>query len=280
VKNVLILGTGFIGQRLAQSLGDSYVVHNIRAEINDMNALTSTLNDFMIDHKVDVIINAIGKTGKKNVDDCETEQIATFYTNVVGLINLATYCQMNSIYLIHIGSGCVYYDDKLETSLLRSEEDPAYPISTYSKSKYAGDLFLSTLQNVASLRIRMPIDYIHSERNLLTKLIKYDKVLGIKNSITCIPDFINVVKNFIENKHTGIYNVVNEGVISPAQIMLMYSEKYPTHKFEIVHEMSQLGDLIKKNRSNCILSISKLNSIGIQMPHVRKSVAQIIEKYL
>ena len=105
----------------------------------------------------DAVINCAGKTGRPNVDWCETHQPETYRANVVGALTLADACAAEGAYLLHLGSGCIFYGPSPHPGGWR-EDDFANPTAFYSRTKYAADLVLSRLPNVGIARLRMPID--------------------------------------------------------------------------------------------------------------------------
>jgi hypothetical protein len=118
----------------------------------------------------------------------------------------------------------------------------------------------------------MPFDGSLSERNLLMKLRKYRRVLTEPNSLTHLPDFFATVTRLIERRATGVYNVVNEGAISPFEIMTRYRDLVdPSHAFEPLG-VEQLGEVTRAGRSNCLLRPARLRAEGLRLPPVGDAV--------
>src|SRR3989338_9557175 len=150
---ILIIGKGFIGARCAEVWGDEAFVSD---KIIDSK---QDVLDLLVEYNPDVVLNAAGVRGKPNVDWCETNQEETILGNTKLPIIIAEACQEKNIYLLHIGSGCIFYGESPDPKGWK-ENDFGNPIPVYSRAKYAADLVLSTLLNVGIARIRMPIDYI------------------------------------------------------------------------------------------------------------------------
>ena len=55
-------------------------------------------------------------------------------------------------------------------------------------------------KNVLNVRIRMPIIDSHNERNFITKITKYDKVVNIPNSMTVLPGITSLYVGFSKCK--------------------------------------------------------------------------------
>lgn len=278
---ILLLGArGYMGEQF-KALYPEAACPSL--DITDRTAVAKVLDS----EKPEVVINCAGKTGKPNVDWCEDHKLETFGPNVTGVCILVEECAKRNLYLVHLSSGCIYAGDNNGKGY--SEEDiPNFFGSFYSRTKSWSDQFCKDFANfpggggVLTLRLRMPFDGSDAPRNLLSKISKYEKVLDYENSLTYIPDFLSISKTLIERRKTGVYNVVNEGVMSPFGIMTLWKEIVdPSHKFERINA-AQLDTITKAGRSNCRLSTEKLQKEGITPRPVnevvREALAQIAER--
>mgnify|MGYP002366128842 FL=1 len=161
---ILIFGNGFLGKRFAESWDDAVLTDT---RIDDRAAVMRVLET----EKPDAVVNAAGRNGTPNVDWCETNQVATYESNTVGALLLAAACQSTNTYLVQLSSGCIFYGESPDTGGWR-EEDTPNPVAYYSKTKYATDLLLGSLPNVAVARLRLPVDDRVSPKNLIDKLSK------------------------------------------------------------------------------------------------------------
>lgn len=160
------------------------------------------------------------------------------------------------------------------------EDEPNFTGSFYSRSKAWSEKTLreSTESDVNGrggiliLRLRMPFDGSSQPRNLIVKLKKFARVLDQPNSITSLQDFLSAAGILIDRHATGIYNMVNEGAISPYHIMELYREIVDLdHHFERLL-LGSLSQVVRAGRSNCILSTGKLKREGITMRPVEEAV--------
>ncbi|MFA6039143.1 MAG: sugar nucleotide-binding protein [Candidatus Peribacteraceae bacterium] len=270
--NVLIFGSkGYLGSQFLSLYPDAITPS---VDVADQAAVATLLDK----EKPDVVINAAGKTGRPNVDWCETHREETFRSNVTGVVTLLEECGERGIYWVHLGSGCIYEGENGGGGY--TEEDPPnFAGSFYSWTKNVSDQMLMRFGEgwkgrggVLNLRLRMPFDTTQSPRNLLMKLKGYTRVLDVRNSITFIPEFTAAAQRLIAERKTGTYNMVNGSGISPYRIMELYKEIVdPSHAFERL-TLEQLPDVAKAARSNCILNNAKLLGEGIPMGDAEETV--------
>lgn len=272
---ILIIGGGYIGNRCHDAWPDSVL------STEHVNSKEDVLK-LVDEHKPDAVLNAAGVRGKPNVDWCETHQLETIIGNTKLPILIAEACQERNVYLLHIGSGCIFYGDSLHPDKKWREQDIGNPTEvTYSRCKWAADLVLSTLPDVAIARIRMPIDWIPSSQNMIDKLATYPKVIDVENSVTIVDDMIDVFYKLVEKKADGIFHVTNPGTLKHKEIVGLYEEMVdPNHKNEwISNEDLVKQGLATKGRSNNFLASENLGKIGIQMREVHEAMRDTMTKY-
>jgi dTDP-4-dehydrorhamnose reductase len=274
MEKTIIFGNGFLGQRLASTWPEAKLSP---VDIADRSAVEQAIREF----QPKVVVNAAGKTGKPNVDWCENHPIETYRSNVVGPLVLAEVCAQSDCYLLHLGSGCVFYGESPHEGGAWAEDDFANPISTYSKTKYAADMVLSTLPHVGIARLRMPIDDQPGARNLITKLANYPKVIDVENSVTVVEDLVYVVGQLVKRKAAGIYHVTNPGTMRHRDLLDLYRKLVnPEHQVEMITSEQLLAHgLAQKARSNCILSSARLEGLGIHMRPIDMALRATMESY-
>jgi len=270
---ILIFGRGFLGERLARELPDA-VLHP--ADIADETAVRAALGDY----RPSAVVNAAGKTGRPNVDWCETHQVETYRSNVEGPLVLARACATFDAYLLHLGSGCIFYGPSPTPGGWR-EDDFANPTSFYSRTKYAADLVLSTLPNVGIARLRMPIDSEPGVRNLITKLAGYKQVIDVENSVTVVDDLVAVVRGLVERRAGGVFHATNPGTMRHRDLLALYRELVdPSHTCELIGEDQLVArGLAKRGRSNCILRSDRLTELGLSMRPIEAALRDAMLRY-
>jgi dTDP-4-dehydrorhamnose reductase len=271
--STVIFGAGFLGTRLAHELPDARLV---RVDITDADAVRACLREL----RPRAVINAAGKTGSPNVDWCESHPHETYRANVQGALTLADACAQQDVYLLHLGSGCIFYGDSPAPGGWR-EDDYANPSALYSRTKYAADLVLSRLPNVAVARLRMPIDDKPGARNLITKLANYKQVIDVANSVTVVEDLVVAVKALLNARATGVFHTVNPGVMRHRDLLALYREIVdPNHTTELIGEAELVArGLAVKARSNCILSSERLTALGVKLRPIDVALRATLESY-
>ncbi len=271
---ILVFGSkGFIGGKMLRAWPDAV---GTDARIDDKAAVLKALDE----HKPDAVVNAAGRTGRPNVDWCESHQAETHRDNVIGALTLGEACHERGVYLLHLSSGCVFYGHSPDPRGWR-EEDFANPSATYSRSKYAAELGLMTYPNVAIARLRMPIDDEPGERNLIDKLTHYKQVVDVANSVTVVPDLVDVCRRLIEKRGTGVFHVVNPGVMRHRDLLDLYHEYVdPNHQVEWIREEDLVAKgLATKKRSNNVMQSKRLQELGIEMRPIDVALRDTMIRY-
>lgn len=266
---VLILGKGFIGNRLKEFLG---------AEISDGKIYSfQDAQEQIKKFSPDVIINCVGYTGR-NVDECELDKDKTLMANSFLPIILAEAALRNNIRLVHISSGCIYQYDYSKDQPITEERTPDFFDLFYSRSKIYSEQPLEILSKkypFLILRIRIPLDNRPHSKNILTKLLNYKKVIDIPNSVTYIPDFINALKHLLRIEATGLYNVVNKGGLVYSALMDVYKQYDRDFQYEVINAAK-----LNLVRTNLILSTEKLEKTGFKVRGIKEVLEECVKGYL
>jgi dTDP-4-dehydrorhamnose reductase len=267
---VLIFGSGgYLGEHFLKLYPDAITP---KIDIADAPSVAAILD---AEHP-DVVINCAGKTGRPNVDWCEGHKKETIHANVIGPLVLLEQCAKRSIYWVHMSSGCMYEGNN-DGRGFAEVDVPNFTGSFYSRSKIWSDQILKEFPDVLVLRIRMPFGDDTHPRSVITKISKYAKVLDVPNSFTYLPDFLDAAQQLISSRRTGLYNVVNPGALSPYDIMAMYVQIVDnSHVIERL-TLDHLSKVVVAGRSNCILSIEKLQKEGISMQPAEQAVKTALQ---
>jgi len=269
-KKILILGKGFIGERLQKTLNCQIAGAFIKS-YQDAEGIVKQ-------YRPKVIINCIGMTGKSNVDDCELDIDGVLLGNSFIPVILAEVALRNNIKLVHISSGCIFdYDYKKNKPIQEDSEDYFFKLF-YSRSKIYAEMPLKALSrdyNILIARIRIPLLNAKHPKNILDKLLRYNKVIDIPNSVTYIPDFVRAIKHLIKIDARGVYNVVNKGGLRYPDLMKVYQKYVPAFKLQTITP-NKLGLV----RTNLLLSTSKLEKTGFKVRGINSVLGECVKEYL
>lgn len=278
-KTILVFGgkTGWIGSEIVRYInqaGHVAICANSRLE-NRQDILEE------IDHaKPDAIINAAGITGKPNVDWCETHKQETIRTNVIGTLNLADIAYCKGLHLTNISTGCIYEYDEIHPMGsgigFKEEDEPNFAGSFYSRTKIQMEKLLLEYPNVLNLRIKMPVSY-ELDKGFIGKIVSFKKVINIPNSLCVLEDLLPIAIDMTLKEIKGNFNFVNPGAISHHEVLALYKEYVnPDHCYESF-SVEEQNKMLKARRANAELNVNKLLALYPDIPHIKKSLAQLFE---
>lgn len=227
------------------------------------------------------IINCAGYIGKPNVDACELAKSDCIEGNVILPSMLAEICREKSYKFTHISSGCIYGGyEKLFT-----EKDPSnfdfQNGSFYSGTKdLAERVVLKYNPESYIFRLRIPFDEKECSRNYITKILRYDKLLNVENSISHRADFAKYSIELIEqNVSPGIYNITNKGsVTTEYAVDLLKKHNKTNKKFEFFDDTESFLSEVAAPRSNCVLDTSKIEQY-IKIRSAEEALEEAILNY-
>jgi len=233
-------------------------VFKAESRLENREEVEKELDDIMPSH----VLMAAGITGRPNIDWCEDNKPETIRTNVIGTLNIADLCYVKGIHCTVYATGCIFKYD--ETHPLGSgvgfveDDKPNFDGSFYSQTKGYMEPLLRCYHTCLILRVRMPVsdDLIH--RNFVTKIVKYERVVNIPNSMTILHELLPASLAMAQAGLTGVYNFTNPGVISHNEVLDLYI-KYidPTYTYTNF-SLEEQAKVIKADRSNNELDTTKL----------------------
>jgi len=289
--NVLIFGSnGWIGGQFVQLMKSnnvSYVCAKSRSDnesdvLNELKTIKpSHVVSFIgrthgsVNDKVFTTIDYLEQKGKLN------ENIKD---NLFGPLILSELCRNENIHYTYLGTGCIFnYDEKhpygKEENGFTENDLPNFVGSAYSTVKGYTDRLMHLNKNVLNIRIRMPIVDEPNPRNFITKILTYEKICSIPNSMTVLPELLPYVLEMMMNNTVGTINLTNPGLISHNEILEMYKEIVdPTFTWQnFTIEEQKL--VIESDRSNNFLDTSKLQSYFPHILNIKDAVKKCLNKY-
>lgn len=271
---------GWIGGKLIELLkAQNKTFHLADSRTQNREDVIAEIEKYKPTH----ILNAAGVTGRPNVDWCEDHKQETIRTNVIGCLTMADLCDQYNIHHTLYATGCIFeYDDEhtIGGKGFTEEDKPNFHASYYSHTKALVEELLKEYKNTMTLRVRMPISDDLAARNFLTKIIKYERVVNVPNSMTTLTDMLPVSLAMAEKKLTGIYNFCNPGAISHNECLDLYT-KYvdPSYTYKNF-SLEEQAQILKAGRSNNTLDHTKLCASvpEIEIPEIHLAVENVFKR--
>ena len=253
--------SGWIGQQvlvLLQKNADTEV-HCASARLENVHSVEQELDAIQPDR----VILAAGITGRPNVDWCETHREETANVNFYGTLGLIRACEKRRLHITNFATGCIFeYDEEHPTGGpgFTEADQPNFFGSFYSQTKAAVELATAASPVQLLLRVRMPITADGSPRCFITKIARYAKVVNVPNSMTVLADLLPLAVNMSIAADVGVYNLVNPGPVSHADILDAYRELVDPFFVYTLMDMEEHDTVTVARRSNNALDTSKLTA--------------------
>ena len=281
---ILFFGSkGWIGGQFLEYLNKL----NEPIEIIETNARADNeilVKDLILAHSPTHIISFIGRThgeGINTIDYLEQEGklIENVKDNLYAPLVLSTLAEKNNIHYTYLGTGCIFDNEDPPSRLFKETDNPNFFGSSYSIIKGFTDRLMKLSSKTLNLRIRMPINSQNHHRNFITKIINYDKICSIPNSMTVLPTIYPIIYDMMKNETTGTFNLTNPNYISHNEILEMYREiKDPEFKWTNFSKEEQ-NQVLKSKRSNNCLDTTKIQELYPDFPDIKKAVRECLENY-
>jgi len=265
--------TGWIGGMLTDLLKEQKkTFHLAESRTYDREAVIAEIEKYKPTH----VLNAAGVTGRPNVDWCEDHKQETLRSNVIGTLVVADVCASRNIHHLLYATGCIFEYDAAHPiggPGFTETDKPNFHASYYSHTKAMVEDMLHAYPTTCTLRVRMPISDDLSPRNFVTKIVKYDKVVDVPNSMTVLTELLPVSLAMAEKKLTGIYNFCNPGAISHNEVLALYKKHVDPDYTWNNFTLEEQAKILKAGRSNNTLDHTKLlHSVG---PEVASQINEI-----
>ena len=309
----LLGASGYIGKAFASEL-ERRKIDFLPLSRNQIDySRFDLLLEYLRENKPAFLVNAAGYTGKPNVDACELDKAGTLAGNTLLPQTIAHACAAAGVPWGHVSSGCIYSGAKIsENGIVRVEKDmtqfalhalvnkksravfgftetdtPNFsfrdlPCSFYSGSKALGEEAIASIGQSYIWRLRIPFDEFDSARNYLSKVQRYAKVYDNVNSISHRADFVRACLDTWELRAPfGIYNVTNPGYVTTRHVVEQIEKNLkPARKFEYWSDDAEFYQVAAKTpRSNCVLDVSKLLSVGVKIRGVEEALQESLKNW-
>jgi len=288
---ILVYGTkGWIGGQFVNILKEkntNFVEGLSRADCE--KDIIQELEEVHPTHVVSFIGRTHGKIENKvytTIDYLEQEGklLENIRDNLYSPLLLAELCSRKNIHFTYLGTGCIFKFDELhpfgkEENGFDENSFPNFFGSSYSVVKGFTDRFMHLYEDkVLNLRIRMPITGEENPRNFITKIVNYEKVCSVPNSMTVLPELLPYVLEMMKQKITGTMNLTNPGLISHNEIFEMYKEIVDPNFTWKNFSQEEQRKILAADRSNNYLDTSRLESL-FQVQNIKDGVRNCLYNY-
>lgn len=287
---VIVFGAnGWIGSKVCHLLSEMNVCY-VKA-LSRADDYESVKNEIKSNGSITHIMSFIGRThgvyeGQSigTIDYLEKpgKLVENLRDNLYAPLILSSIAVELGIHFTYLGTGCIFDYDNVhimgdEKTGFTEKDDPNFFGSSYSIAKGYTDKIMKNMfsDKVLNVRIRMPItDEVHP-RNFITKIVNYEKVCSIPNSMTVLNQLLPVMIKLSLSNEVGTINLTNPGVISHNEILEMYKEFVDnsfTWKNFTIEEQNQI--LASKRSNNC-LDTTRLEKMDGVKP-IKEAVRDIL----
>ena len=284
---LLLGGNGYVGSAIQKNLTGRglpfTVASRASSDYSNLNVLVKMLREL----RPEFLINAAGYTGKPNVDACEIHRAECLDGNAVlpGVIREA--CEQTLTPWGHVSSGCIFTGAKSDGSGFKETDAPNFSFrqnncSFYSGCKALGEEVIDGAENCFIWRLRIPFNNINSERNYISKMIRYDRLLMATNSLSQLDEFADAcVASWTQRVPFGTYNLTNPGSVTTRDVVrLIQKHGLSSRDFQFFDSDDQFMKLAAKTpRSNCVLDSTKAIAAGLPLSPIEEALEKAIKNW-
>lgn len=215
-----------------------------------------------------------------NVDGAEKDFDAAFGANAAAVKNLAAACAKNNALIVHYSTDYVF--DGLKEDLY-TEDDVPNPVSSYGKSKHAGErLLMEETDNFLLFRVSWLFG--RGKQNFLYKLSEWarkNRTLKIVCDQVSIPtyteDIVMGTMLAVKNSLRGMYHLTNNGYALRYEVAHYFIERMGLDNLLLPVD-SGFFNLPAKRPAFSPMSNAKLSrQLGISFPHWQDGVDRYIK---
>jgi 3,5-epimerase/4-reductase len=288
---ILIYGAnGWIGEQVCSHLNNSKIDFICgKSRCDSYDDLYNEIKTSQATHILSLIGRTHGKIGDKiftTIDYLEEpgKLKENINDNLYSPLLLALITQKLNLHFTYIGTGCIFeYDDAhpfgKEINGFTEDDNANFFGSSYSIVKGFTDKIMRTYNNILNLRIRMPITNINNPRNFITKIITYDKICSIPNSMSVLPNLIPVMIDLMKEKKTGTLNFVNHGLISHNEILELYREYIDPDFTWKNFTIDEQNKILSSKRSNNYLDTNLLKEYSKNVLSIKDAVKWCLQNW-
>ena len=284
---LLLGGNGYVGNAIQKNLAGRSLPFTVASRASSDYSSLPVLVKMLRELRPEFLINAAGYTGKPNVDACEIHRTECLDGNAVlpGVIREA--CEQTDTPWGHVSSGCIFTGAKADGSGFTESDAPNFSFrqdncSFYSGCKALGEEVLDGAENCFIWRLRIPFNNINSERNYISKMMRYDRLLMATNSLSQLDEFADAcVASWTQRGPFGTYNLTNPGSVTTRDVVrLIQKHGLSNRDFQFFESDDQFMKLAAKTpRSNCVLDSTKAIAAGLPLSPIEESLEKAMKNW-
>jgi dTDP-4-dehydrorhamnose reductase len=252
------------------------------------------LEELICELAPEFLINAAGFTGKPNVDACEWQKAECLRSNAVLPGVIRDVCESRRLTWGHVSSGCIYHGYappldgmNVDQQGFRECDPPNFTFrqnncSFYSGCKALGEEVLQEAERCYIWRIRIPFNHVDSPRNYLSKLMRYERLLDVRNSLSHLDECVAAcVDCWLKRVPFGTYHLTNSGSVTTREVVdLIRASGVCDKVFRFFDSEEEFGRVAAKTpRSSCVLDNRKARDAGLQLSHVMEAIERSLRQW-
>jgi dTDP-4-dehydrorhamnose reductase len=284
---ILITGSnGQLGSEIRELAANYSTLDLIFRNSHELDICSfEALQDFIIDHKINVVINCAAYTA---VDKAEEDAEIAERVNSMGVSNLVNALEKVNGKLIHISTDYVFDGDHFSPY---KESDLVSPIGVYGETKRAGELAVIN-SDIDSIVIRTSWLYSSYGNNFVKTMLRlgnekenlgviFDQVgtptYARDLANTCLKILCEITSENI-SKNGNLYHYSNEGVASWYDFAISIME-LGGKNCKVKPIQTKDYPTLAKRPQYSVLDKSKIKTdFKIEIPYWRDSLKECVEK--
>ena len=285
---ILLGGSGYVGQALQAGLAVRGMDFRslTRAQVDYTDA--ALLKKYLRSCRPQFVFNAAGYTGQPNVDACEQHRADCLAGNSVLPGTVRAVCEDLKIPWGHVSSGCIFTGTLDDGTGFSESDNPNFTFrqnncSFYSGCKALGEEVLEGAERCWIWRLRIPFNHVDSQRNYISKMVNYDRLLDATNSLSHLNEFANAcIDCAVRECDYGIWNLTNPGSVRTRQVIELIRRHGLSNKsFEFFESEDEFLRIAAKTpRSNCVLDSSKAVAAGLPLSPIEEALEKAMKNWV
>jgi dTDP-4-dehydrorhamnose reductase len=280
---LLFGGTGYVG-RAYREYFQTHEISCLSPERSEVEcADLQQVQNYVAQVRPKFIINASGYPGHPNVDATEDQPLKCLQDNVTAALNIAEAAASLNIPSGHVSSGCIYSGRRPDGKPWQEDDVPNFSFrvgdcSFYSGAKALAEEVLADYPKVYIWRLRLPFSHRDHPRNYLSKLIRFDRLIEVENSLSRIEDFVRLSYETMEKGLPATtYNLTNPGAITTSEVVRLIRESGVSRKeFSFFENEADFLTTVKVPRAHCVMEPDRALSAGLEIPDIHQSIADCL----